>query len=97
MTKINITERRTEEINVERNFYLYGEDSHDKLFYAIYLGKNFSYQTLRKYMKSLEGLFVSNRDLRKEFGSQSFPCRKDQSKIFEEKYSGKFEPFDKEE
>lgn len=84
----------------KEHYYLYGEDSRDKVFYVIYIGKNYHYSRLKNHMKSLEGVFVSEKDLRKEQEIHLLPssipsCRKDEMKDFEQKYQGKFIPFEK--
>jgi hypothetical protein len=75
--------------------YLYGEDNRDSNFYLIYTPKDHSFHKLKESMKSLEGVFVSNIDLRNELGTSIVTCKKNKTEDFEEQYKGKFHPFEK--
>jgi len=80
----------------KKKHYLYGEDPKDASFYRVYIGTDYSYNKLKKHIKSLEGFFISEVDLRRISGTQgSLEFRKDKLKQFEQLYCGKFISFDK--
>lgn len=98
MTGINLKQKLHIDVKIKGNIYLYGRDATDPGFYSIYLGKDYSFNTLKKWMKSLEGYFASEMDLKNDYkGMQSCPVNKNNCSLndFEQKYKGKFFPFEK--
>lgn len=89
------------EVDIKRNIYLYGkyydtsrvdvpkdEENWDLRIYV-----NPVYETQRKIC-SLEGIFISEDNSLDNFVHNPV-CRRDQIEEFEEKFKGKFFPFEK--